>query len=241
MTMNERIGKKSGAQTRARILDMACSLFNERGFTQVATRAIAEAVGINEGNLYYYFKTKEAIALALFDRVEARATTLFGEETAAYHQVAGYVDLLAQWFAMSWSYRFLFRDIDGLIVAAPALRSPLRQLSIRTHRIMQRRLDALRDGNMLSMSDAQRDHLLTNVWIVGSYWMNYLILHRGVSLIRHQHMAWGLAQIRSLYEPYLTPEAHASVAALLGAGDVETIIVDRYKQLLISGDEQNDG
>jgi len=226
--------KATGAQTRDRILDMACSLFNERGFAQVATRSIADAVGINEGNLYYYFKTKEAIALALFDRVDARATVLLGDETAAHEGLAAYADLLAQWFAMNWSYRFLFRDIDGLSFAAPALRLPLRRLSTRTHRTMQRRVDALRNENMLSLTDIQRDHLLTNVWIVGSYWMNYLTLHRGVSRIRQEHMAWGLAQIRSLYEPYLTADAQLLIAVLLENGEAAATIMARYNQLIVS-------
>lgn len=51
--------------TRLAILDIAKKLFNERGYNNVSTRDIAEALHISKGNLTYYFKKKEEIIEAI--------------------------------------------------------------------------------------------------------------------------------------------------------------------------------
>jgi AcrR family transcriptional regulator len=62
---------RSAGSTRDRLIAVSLALFNERGPDRVTTAQIAEAAGVNEGNLYYYFKTKQALILAIFDRFEA--------------------------------------------------------------------------------------------------------------------------------------------------------------------------
>ena len=57
--------------TRERILVTCRKLFNTSGVAAVTTAAIAEAVGINEGNLYYYFKKKADIVSELFEQFAA--------------------------------------------------------------------------------------------------------------------------------------------------------------------------
>lgn len=53
--------------TRLEILQTAKALFNERGFNDVSTRDIANALGISKGNLSYYFKRKEDIVEAILE------------------------------------------------------------------------------------------------------------------------------------------------------------------------------
>src|SRR5271154_2281816 len=49
--------------TKGRVLRACLQLFNERGVGNVTTAEIAATVGINQGNLYYYFKRKEQIVV----------------------------------------------------------------------------------------------------------------------------------------------------------------------------------
>jgi len=51
--------------TRQEILDIAKTLFNERGYNDVTLRDIAGAMSISKGNLTYHFKKKEDIIEAL--------------------------------------------------------------------------------------------------------------------------------------------------------------------------------
>ena len=51
--------------SRRRIMDAAVRLFGEFGFEGTSLRAIAEAVGIREPSLFYYFKSKEDLRRAV--------------------------------------------------------------------------------------------------------------------------------------------------------------------------------
>ncbi len=81
--MTETITRK-GEQTRERILDAALELFRERGFEEATMRAIAEAAGVAVGNAYYYFRAKEYLVQAFYERthdehLEASREILEGE------------------------------------------------------------------------------------------------------------------------------------------------------------------
>lgn len=116
--------------TRQRIIAAALQLFNERGPDHVTTAEIARAVNINEGNLYYHFRTKEALVLALFALFETDALAVVAkideEDEVAASTYAGFLRL---WFSLVWNYRFLFRDFVGLLSSAPALVEPVRGIS----------------------------------------------------------------------------------------------------------------
>ena len=62
--------------TRENILTSALKLFREKGFEPTTMRDIAKSAGLSLGASYYYFKTKEAIVMAYYDRVQAEHTAL---------------------------------------------------------------------------------------------------------------------------------------------------------------------
>jgi len=57
-----------GELTRARILDTALALFRERGYDATTMRGIAEVAGVSLGNAYYYFRSKEHLIQAFYQR-----------------------------------------------------------------------------------------------------------------------------------------------------------------------------
>jgi AcrR family transcriptional regulator len=59
---------RKGEQTRAQILETALQLFRERGYEETTMRAIAEAAGVAVGNAYYYFRSKEHLIQAFYER-----------------------------------------------------------------------------------------------------------------------------------------------------------------------------
>jgi AcrR family transcriptional regulator len=63
-------GKKpgKGERTRAQILATALDLFRERGYEETTMRAIAEGAGVAVGNAYYYFRSKEHLIQAFYER-----------------------------------------------------------------------------------------------------------------------------------------------------------------------------
>ena len=62
---------------REQILLAALKLFTEFGFHGTPTSKIAVEAGVSNGTLFHYFKTKEALILALYDYVKKNSTNLF--------------------------------------------------------------------------------------------------------------------------------------------------------------------
>ena len=58
------------AETRARIMDAAMELFRRHGFEETTMRDIAAEAGVATGAAYYYFDSKDAIALAFYDQAQ---------------------------------------------------------------------------------------------------------------------------------------------------------------------------
>jgi AcrR family transcriptional regulator len=66
---------RSGAVTarrRERILEQAVDIFARRGYEGASTREIAEAAGLRQGHLYYYFAAKEDLLFAVVDELHDR-------------------------------------------------------------------------------------------------------------------------------------------------------------------------
>ena len=54
-------------QTKARIIEQAASLFNQKGYAAVAISDIMRATGLKKGGIYNHFASKDELALAAFD------------------------------------------------------------------------------------------------------------------------------------------------------------------------------
>jgi AcrR family transcriptional regulator len=75
-----------GDQTKALILETALEMFRERGYDNTTMRAVAEKAGVSLGNAYYYFRSKEYLIQAFYQRlhdghVEAALPALEHEKT----------------------------------------------------------------------------------------------------------------------------------------------------------------
>jgi AcrR family transcriptional regulator len=99
-----------GERTRSLILETALEMFGERGYEETTMRAIAEKAGVAPGAAYYYFRSKEHLIQAYYERMHeihsescaellkkesALKGRLLGvmeqilEDMAPYHQFAG--------------------------------------------------------------------------------------------------------------------------------------------------------
>lgn len=61
-----------GDETRQRLLDAAVEIFGERGFDGVRTRALADAAGVNQAAIPYYFQGKEGLYMAVARQLAER-------------------------------------------------------------------------------------------------------------------------------------------------------------------------
>jgi AcrR family transcriptional regulator len=60
---------QKGDQTKALILQTALEIFLERGYEETTMRAIADKAGLSLGNAYYYFRSKEYLIQAFYQRL----------------------------------------------------------------------------------------------------------------------------------------------------------------------------
>jgi AcrR family transcriptional regulator len=72
MPAERRIGSK-GAETRARLLDVAERLMLEQGYAAVTSRRVAGVAGVNPALVHYYFPVTDDLFLAVYRRGAERA------------------------------------------------------------------------------------------------------------------------------------------------------------------------
>lgn len=96
-----------GESTRQKIVDDAARLFHRNGFGATSVHDILEATGLTKGSLYFHFRGKEELALAVLARAHAEfmafldaalagddpgaALARFFDEAIALHRRRGFV------------------------------------------------------------------------------------------------------------------------------------------------------
>ena len=81
---------------REEILKTAMRMFIEQGYHGLAMRQISEAVGVSKAALYYYFKDKEELFLAILsnylDEMEASIDTIRAGTESSTEQIRRFVE-----------------------------------------------------------------------------------------------------------------------------------------------------
>lgn len=76
---------------REQIVDAATAIIAEQGIQNLSLSEIEQKAGMSRGQLVYYFRTKEQILLAVFDRMieRMRQQAAAGEGPVKCHEIAG--------------------------------------------------------------------------------------------------------------------------------------------------------
>lgn len=163
-------------RTRARILDAARRLFNERGTAAVSTNHVAVEAGISPGNLYYHFADKREIIRALHARYAAAHEDLWEPSPDAKRNLDMLRENVAAGMALAWEYRFFERELLVLLRADPVLRAAYAD-------VYERRLgEWLAFGEQLVAQGMMREpraprtlsDLVVAVWLIATNWLSFL-------------------------------------------------------------------
>ncbi len=102
-------------ETRAIILRSAEHIFAERGLAGARIDAIAAAAGVNKALIYYYFKSKDALFLAVIEEhlkeFSRRALALLSSDEGAKDKVLHYVSMHFDFVATRRDYPRLFQRL----------------------------------------------------------------------------------------------------------------------------------
>ena len=203
------MAKKPLRRTRERILETALTLFNEFGEPGVTTAAIADAMNISPGNLYYHFHSKDQIVAALFAAFRAEIErALSAPENRPAHAEDAWLFLHLVFEAIH-KYRFLYRDINALVARHPALEAPFKRILAHKKRTAMAILQSLVTAGQMNAGAADVENLAVNMTVLMSYWLSYELAcdPRGVDASRA--LARGAFHAISLAAPYLAPGERA--------------------------------
>lgn len=95
------MNKRSGEESKQKILEAAQTVFAEQGYVQASMRTIAQAAGISVGGLYLYFKNKEELYLTL---IQAWMDNLNGSTREALQKVDDPGESLKAFITISIDY-----------------------------------------------------------------------------------------------------------------------------------------
>lgn len=189
--------------TRDKILDTALMLFNEQGTAAISTNHIAAAANISPGNLYYYFRNKENIIDALFERLFDTWDTAFQLPSDRAPTLTDFEALIATNYQLIWDYRFAYREMAALLHNDPALHTRYQEVRQRGYEGFAELIDAFVDAGVLTPpSTPQELASLTELcWIISEQWpVNLELSGRPFDADGIQQ---GIALMRLIFNRYL--------------------------------------
>jgi AcrR family transcriptional regulator len=152
MARPRRLGRaEKRAQTRRHLLDAAREVFGRRGFHGASLEEIAEEAGYSKGALYYNYRTKEELFLALLEeRLSERVDVIrdsfadAGSTADALREAARrYIEALEanrEWLLLYFEF-WAYAVREGTI--APQFRSSLQTLRQGVQAVIEENADAL--------------------------------------------------------------------------------------------------
>lgn len=198
-------------KTRERIIQGSLELFNAQGERNVTTNHIAAHLGISPGNLYYYFRNKQAIIAELFARYETQVESVLRlpqGRSLGFEDKTFYLEALLDGL---WQYRFLHRDLEHLLDTDGELAQRYRQFAVRCLEGAKAIYRGLVAAEILQMDEAQIEELTLNSWIILTSWVRFLCTTRGASSeLSQELLRRGIYQVLALEEGYTTPLARAA-------------------------------
>ncbi len=204
-------------KTRERILQASLQLFNERGERNVTTNHIAAELGISPGNLYYHFRNKTDIILALLTCYQAQMLEVLHVPP---DRPLTALDKMAYFRALStqlWAYRFIHRDIHHLMELDEQIRARYPQFAAQVMQQGRQIYAQFVAAGLMQMSAAEIEALMVSVWIVLSNWTSHLYISGQLKPdepLSQRMVDSALGQLAFLENPYLT-EAGKAIYALL--------------------------
>jgi TetR/AcrR family transcriptional regulator len=105
---------------RERLLETAISMFAEKGYAGTSVREIVERAGVSKPVLYYYFKSKEGLFLAILNQAENLQKQLLSEVLKSEGDVLNrLLTLYRRIYAGISERRSLYKMIHGLRFGPP--------------------------------------------------------------------------------------------------------------------------
>jgi AcrR family transcriptional regulator len=197
--------------TKERIVWAAVRLFNERGTAAVSTNHIAEEAGISPGNLYYHFRNKEEIILAIFGRMMGAWEATFQLPQERAPTLTDLREMLEETYVVLWEYRFFYREFVALLRRDPELGRSYREVRERGLANTEFLLRSFVDGGILRNPEDPDvlPGLAKLLWLIVEFWLPFVEM--GEETVGPERAREGVGLMMRVLEPYMTEQALAEL------------------------------
>ena len=113
---------------REQIIEAATRVFAQKGFRRATTREVAREAGISEGTIYNYFEDKDALLMAILQRLNETERRAEDFEEGMATDFEGFLrDYLSRRMSLIWENREVFR----VVLSEMLVNAELRELYLR--------------------------------------------------------------------------------------------------------------
>jgi AcrR family transcriptional regulator len=113
---------------REQIVEAATRVFAQKGFRRATTREVAREAGISEGTIYNYFENKDALLMAILQRLNETERRAEDFEEGMATDFEGFLrEYLSRRMSLIWENREVFR----VVLSEMLVNAELRELYLR--------------------------------------------------------------------------------------------------------------
>ena len=169
------------SKTKTRILATALGLFNNEGESQVSAFDVASVMGISPGNLYYHYKGKDEIILALFEDFEEEIRMVLSSPINEPLSMSDNWVYLYIVFEEIYDFRFFYRNMSELLTRIPELRTRFSRILALKETTVFSMLSTLEDAGNLTFEEGEKGALAGRLALHFTFWLQYHDLRYGTT------------------------------------------------------------
>ena len=161
-----------------KIIAGSVKLFNERGINQTSFRTIASLLKISDGHIRYYFKTKESLLLAIFNKMNNDILSLTPQNKIDIIDAQDLKSKLTEAFNVMVNYSFFFVESPKTINQFPELTLVYKNLVIDRKSLFLNLFQNLTSNGFFKKTFSAKLHELAfyNIFIISDSWIRYYII-----------------------------------------------------------------
>ena len=169
------------SKTKTRVLSTALGLFNNEGESLVSAVDVASVMGISPGNLYYHYKGKDEIILALFEDFEEEIRMVLSSPITEPLNLKDNWVYLYIIFEEIYDFRFFYRNMSELLTRIPDLRSRFARILALKETTVFSMLSTLEEGGYLAFEEGEKAALAGRLTQHFTFWLQYHDLRHGTT------------------------------------------------------------
>ncbi|XOV78728.1 MAG: TetR/AcrR family transcriptional regulator [Aestuariibacter sp.] len=195
-------------KTAERILLTTLELFNEQGESNVSCVEIAMELDISPGNLYYHYKGKEVMVIALFEMYKERMSKILDSAAQTELKIEDFFYFLLMVLQSSHLFRFLYHNPADLIAKYSTLTRGFKKLIKAQENTFNRLLSKYVEQGDMKLTAQQQHHLVQLITMVFTQATNYHLI-KGEDIESEAYIYESLAHVLFALTPYMKIEESA--------------------------------